>query len=358
MVLEKIGIDVENGDKVGDESVTERMVPAVHRFMNERPGVDIFLHGEKEKIKNAFGSDILNKVEVVPASKFYSQADKIVRPTEGSVLNNLAVAVHNKEIDGYLSIGDTSKIVVESSKMRTKGIARSLVAILPSIEKDFVFSDIGLSVPRSKGTFYSKVVGGWVRDIYTQGLMATVYVRGRGVDIPRWGIVSNGTEDHKGSDVDNRLEELILLAQDQVGLGDFVEYVGKIEPNDCFRGKVDVALTDGYKGNLLLKSFEGAFSLMGFWARQEVAKFSRVDKVRLAPGAGVVRRVKDNFMDRANPDKYNGAIVLGYDGVIAKGHGNSSIEGIYFGLCNLADCTKEDSGVEMAKVVQKYIPKK
>jgi len=358
MKLKKIGIDVENGDVVNGQSVTERMAPAIARFSAERPDVEIYLHGEEDKIRDTFSRDILDGVGVIPASEFYSQDDKITRPVRGSVLNNLAVGVANGDIDGYFSIGDTSKIVVEALKISTKGVGRSLVAVLPGLKGDFVCSDIGLSVPTSRKLLYSKTVDGWAHDIYTQGLMATVYVHGWGVSRPRWGIMSNGHEDHKGSDVDNRLEKIIRHAQDEVGLDNFVDYRGKIEPSNCFKGEVDVVLTDGYKGNLFLKSIEGSLGLMSGWIKEEVGNFSLLDKARLAPAAGVIKSAKENIAHKVSPDKYNGAIILGYDGVIVKGHGNSSSNGIYYGLCSLADCTSEDAGPEMVDIVRKYTPKK
>ena len=92
------------------------------------------------------------------------------------------------------------------------------------------------------------------------------------------------------------------------------------------------------------------------WTKDEVAKFSWGDKIRLALGSSTLRRVKQNLLDKANPDRYSGAIVLGYEGVVVKGHGASNSDAIYYGLCRLADCNSEDSGKKLATVVREYMP--
>jgi len=116
-------------------------------------------------------------------------------------------------------------------------------------------------------------------------------------------------------------------------------------------------LTDGYKGNLSLKWMEASFGILKDWAKGETDKFNWSDKMRLAFGSATLKRVKQNLLDKANPDRYSGAIVLGYEGVVVKGHGASGSDAIYHGLCRLANCTSEDSGKKLADTVRRYMPK-
>lgn len=357
MALKKIGIDVENGDPVDGKSVTERMVPAIQRFSEENPGVELYLHGHEDKIRTAFRRNFPSQAIVVPASEFYTQGEELTRPKKGTVLNNLVGAVHAQEVEGFFSIGDTSKVAIEAMKMRVKGAKPALVGIFPSMNGDFVCSDIGFQTQTSKQKKYSDAVDDWARTIYSQGLMSSVYMHSKGISKPRWGILSIGTENHKGSDTDKRLEELIHQGVADNNLGEFMEYVGKVEPYDCFEGNVDVALTDGYKGNLFLKTAEASFGILKMWAKEEIAKLSTLEKLRLAPGKDILVKVKQDIMDRANPDKYSGALILGYEGIVVKGHGACSSDGIYYGISNLAGCTSEDSGKKLSEIVGKYMPK-
>ena len=359
MTLKKIGIDVENGDEVNGESVTKRMVPAVLGISKERPDVEISIHGHEKRIKDAFGKNLPSQITVVPASEFYSQSDELSRPRRGSVLYNLADSVHKGEIDGFFSIGDTSKIAKEGLRMRVKGAKPSLVGIFPNIKGgEFVLSDIGFTNQTSKKRLYSDVINEWAGTVYSQGIMASVYMQSRGVEKPKWGILSIGTEEHKGSDVDKRLEEMIHQGIKEKGLDRFVEYVGKVEPKDCFDGKIDIALEQGYIANKLLKMAEGSLGVIKHWAKGEISRLDAIDKLRLASGKGVLEKMKNNILDKANPDKYSGALILGFEGVAVKGHGASSRDAIYYGIHNLANCTNENSGKKLMEIVHQYTPSK
>lgn len=358
MALQRIGIDVENGDSVKGESVTERMVPAIRRFSQERSDVKLYLHGHEGRIDRAFQGNIPAQATIVPASEFYTPDQIITRPVEGTVLNNLLGAADNGTIEGIFTLLDTAKVARETLKSRVRGAKPALVGIFPSREGDYVFSDIGFGSQTSKMRLYSDVVNNWARTICAQGIMASVYMQGRGIKRPRMGILSIGTESHKGSDVDKRLESLIQQGIAENGLGELVNYIGKIEPEDCFMGMTDVALTDGRAGNLILKTAEQSAKLLEYWKMEEVANLSKIDEIRLALGKGVLGRMKRNILDKANPDRYGGAIALGYKGIIVKGHGAASPDAIYYGLHTLADCTHEDSGAELVDTVKRYMPKK
>jgi len=150
------------------------------------------------------------------------------------------------------------------------------------------------------------------------------------------------------------LDNLILRGIQERNLGEFIDYVGMVEPGACFTGGVDVVLADGYKGNLFLKAAEASSKFLCTLAKREIADLGLVDKLLLAPGKATLVRMKKNIMSIADPDKYAGAVILGYDGVIIKGHGASNTNSIYHGLCRLADCGSNNSGKELVGVVKKY----
>jgi len=177
---------MDNGDNVDGKSVSERAVDAINRLLIERPGIEVSLHGHEKNILDAFGRKIPSRVDVIPATSFYSQSDKITRPVEGTALNNLVGAVKGGDIGGFFSIGDTSKIAIESTGIRNNGCGRpALVAIFPSLSGEFVFSDVGFTSQRSNNASYENAVGNFARDIYRQGLMASVYAGNLGIEKPR-----------------------------------------------------------------------------------------------------------------------------------------------------------------------------
>ena len=235
-------------------------------------------------------------------------------------MNNLAESIRSGNIEGFFSIGDTSKVALEASKIRNKSCgAPALVAIFPNVfGEEYVCSDVGFTTQHSDKENYLEAVRGFANGIYKQALMSTFYMKSRGIERPRWGILSNGVEEHKGSDIDKALEVLVAKGIRERSLGNLIDYRGKVEPGDCLDGKVDVVLVDGYEGNLYLKTAEACFSRLIGLTKDEISKLNFYDKTKLFLASGPLTKIKNNLLAKVDPDKHSGAVILGYDGVIEK----------------------------------------
>jgi len=139
---------------------------------------------------------------------------------------------------------------------------------------------------------------------------------------PRVGLLSNGSEEHKGTALTRETHRMLA----RVGQGgadaaaaDF-EYLGCVEGRDVFRGAVDVVVTDGFTGNVVLKSVEGAAEVIMSMVREEVARAGVLAKLGAALMLKPLRRL------RAATDyaEYGGAPMLGVDGVALVCHGRSN----------------------------------
>jgi len=337
---------MDGGDVVDGVAAVNRIVSGVRGFLDSNSAVDVVLYGNEERVRAAFGGVVPAGVEVV-----HCDADN----SKKTSLRSLVAGVNTGDIEGICTIGDTAKLGRESVKMRVRGIGKpTIVTVFPSLRVEFVFSDGGFTTAHSDKEFYVDAVDAWAREIYKQGLMASVYAEGLCEGKLRWGILSNGTERHKGSDVDKRLEGLIREGIGRRGLAEFVDYIGKVEPKDCYAGNVDVVLTDGYKGNLGLKMAEGSLTFMKELVKGEFEGLGYVDKFRLAPGKGVLDKVKSNLMSRVGVESRNSAVVLGYRAPVVKGHGEAGVDAIYYGICRLADCDEGVLGDRILERVGKY----
>jgi glycerol-3-phosphate acyltransferase PlsX len=127
---------------------------------------------------------------------------------------------------------------------------------------------------------------------------------------PRIGLLNIGEEDIKGNEVVQQAGKLIAATS--------LNYVGFVEGNDIFSGDVDVVVTDGFTGNVALKTMEGAASLLAGALRSE---FSRTPLRRLA--ALAAWPVLSSFKQRFDPRAYNGASMIGLTGVVVKSHGGA-----------------------------------
>jgi glycerol-3-phosphate acyltransferase PlsX len=131
---------------------------------------------------------------------------------------------------------------------------------------------------------------------------------------PRVGLLNIGAEEIKGN-------EIVQAAHNLLGAGD-LNYVGFVEGDDIFSDKVDVVVTDGFTGNVALKAMEGAARLIADALREE---FSRTMLRKL--GYLAARPALNALRTRIDPRRYNGASMIGLNGIVIKSHGGTDLFG-------------------------------
>jgi glycerol-3-phosphate acyltransferase PlsX len=150
-------------------------------------------------------------------------------------------------------------------------------------------------------------------------VLGSVYARlEHGKQRPRVGLLSNGSEEHKGTALTREAHQLLARATGSAP-ADFV-YVGYVEGRDIFKGEVDVVVTDGFTGNVVLKSVEGAAEVILSMVREEVARSGLLARVGAALMTKALRRLKK----RTDYAEHGGAPLLGVEGVALICHGGSS----------------------------------
>jgi glycerol-3-phosphate acyltransferase PlsX len=151
------------------------------------------------------------------------------------------------------------------------------------------------------------------------GVLGSVYARLlHGKARPKVGLLSNGSEEHKGTALTREAHHLLARAG-SAGAADF-SYVGYVEGRDIFKGEVDVVVTDGFTGNVVLKSVEGAAEAILAMVREEVAREGLLAKLGAALMTKALRRLKR----RTDYAEHGGALLLGVDGVALICHGGSN----------------------------------
>jgi glycerol-3-phosphate acyltransferase PlsX len=148
--------------------------------------------------------------------------------------------------------------------------------------------------------------------LYQFGVMGSVYSREiLGVEKPRVGLLSIGEEDAKGNETTKETFRLMNHSP--------LDFAGNVESGDIFKGKVDVVVCDGFVGNVVLKTSESVARALGTWVKGEI-KHSPMAMLGALLCSGIARRMKQ----RADPNQYGGAPLLGINGVCIIGHGSSS----------------------------------
>ncbi len=217
-------------------------------------------------------------------------------------------AVAAGEASGVVSAGNTgallalSKIVIKT----LPGIDRpAMAAIGPSARGDVVLLDLGANVLCD------------ARNLVEFALMGDVFARTvLGLTAPTIGLLNVGSEELKG---DERLRQAAdLLRESHIG----PYFHGFIEGHDIAAGTTDVVVTDGFTGNIALKTGEGALKLVGQLLRQVFASSWTAKLAYMLARPGL-----DRLREWLDPRKYNGAVLLGLNGVVVKSHGGTDGQG-------------------------------
>src|SRR3990167_7557219 len=140
------------------------------------------------------------------------------------------------------------------------------------------------------------------------------------VSNPTVGLLNIGSEEIKGNALVKSAAELLSQCK-------AINYVGFVEGDEIFQGKVDVVVCDGFVGNCILKSCEGAIKLVASYAKTEMTR-SWFSKLCILPALPILKRLKNHI----DPRKYNGASLLGLNGIVIKSHGSADKTAFAFAI--------------------------
>jgi phosphate acyltransferase len=217
-------------------------------------------------------------------------------------------AVAGGEASGVVSAGNTGALMaIAKIVLRTlPGIDRpAMAAIGPSARGDVVMLDLGANVQCD------------TRNLVQFAIMGDVFARTvLGLPAPSIGLLNVGSEELKGDDILRDAAEILRSSHIAP------QFHGFVEGDDIAAGTTDVVVTDGFTGNVALKTGEGALKLVGQLLRQV---FSGSLAGRLA--YVLVRPSLDRLREWLDPRRYNGAVMVGLNGVVVKSHGGTDAEG-------------------------------
>ncbi len=320
-----IAVDAMGGD-LGPSEVVEAVKLAFAEFPTLNP---VTLVGDREVLLPLLAQSGLGNhpsVEVFHASEVITMDDKpmqaLRRKKDASMVRAIE-RVKEGEAGVVVSCGNTGALMAGGTiKLRTmEGVDRpALAAVIPRENGYFILIDAGAN-PEAKpehlvhnailGSHYARVV--------------------LGVQKPRVGLLTIGTEEGKGNTLVAETHEMIKRT------GDLLHYVGPTEGFQVFTDHCDVAVCDGFTGNLLLKSWESlAHFFSGILKKELRANPLRMGGALLAGGA--FKALKQ----RINPERYGGAPLLGLRGNVLKAHGSSNRHAIKNALHIASDIVKAD----------------
>jgi glycerol-3-phosphate acyltransferase PlsX len=247
---------------------------------------------------------LVGRAEIVHASEVLTMEDKPlegIRKKKDSSMMRAIELVREGKADAIISAGNTGALVAGSMKLRRlDGVERPAIACrFPSRKQDFFLLDAGANSVCEPAHLAQFAVMG---SIYAKEIL--------GEASPRVGVLSNGKEETKGTDVTREAARLCAKLE--------LNFIGYVEGFDLFNDGVDVVVCDGFIGNIVLKTAESLSRGIGYILKTEI-KASPVRQI----GAMLAKGAFDGLRRRVDPEVYGGAAVLGFNGVVVKAHGSS-----------------------------------
>lgn len=326
----KLALDAMGGDHAPKEIVLGAM-KAVQAFDD----LHICLVGDEAKIKEHLTSSerisILHTEEVILGT---DEPVKAVRRKKNSSMVLAAKLVADGEADGCISAGNTGALMATGLFVvgRIEGIERpALAPTLPTIGGEgFLLLDVGANVDAKP------------EHLLQNAIMGSIYAeKVRGVKNPRVGLLNIGTEEKKGNELAKLTFDLLKDAP--------VHFIGNVEARDLLEGVADVVVTDGFTGNMVLKTIEG--TAMSVFKMLKMTLYSSL-KTKLA--AAVLKPDLMNLKAQMDYSEYGGAGLFGLKAPVIKAHGSSDANSVYNAIRQTRDMVQKNVAPTIKEAISKY----
>ncbi|GBF57356.1 phosphate acyltransferase [Candidatus Phycosocius bacilliformis] len=305
----KLSIDAMGGDHAPDA-----ILKGVDLFAHENPDARFILHGDQAVLDHLLAglpdatnaSEIRHTTDIVPMDAKPSQAMR----KRGTSMWNAIASVKDGEAAACVSAGNTGALMaVAHLQLRTmEGLHRpAITASWPTPKGHCVVLDIGANVDSDPDQLVDFAIMG---EAFAKALF--------GLERPRIGLLNVGSEEVKGHDDIREAMRLLRLYGATLGM----DVHGFVEGNDISMGTTDVVVTDGFTGNIALKTAEGAARLVAAFLKEALTSSPLAMAGAFLASSGL-RQLKA----RMDPSNSNGGVFLGLNGLVIKSHGGTDARG-------------------------------
>ena len=323
----KIAIDAMGGDFAPREQVLGAVAA-----LNKDKDLSVILCGDETQIKAVLSEckydesrvEIVHTTEVITMEEAPAMAVKTKKDSSTVVAFRL---VKEGKADGVVSSGSTGAVLTAGVLIlrRIKGVSRpGLCPIIPNHRGGGTFiCDCGANLECTP------------ENLVHFAMMASIYAKAAyGIENPRVGLLNNGTEDHKGLQLQQEVNA--LLKENKT-----LNYVGNVEGRDLMYGDIDVMVADGFTGNIAIKSVEGCGKAVSSIMKREF-KRNVFAKLRALLCMDIIKKIRGGL----DYEAVGGAMFLGLQKAVVKGHGNSKARGF-------AVCIAQAANAVRGKMVEK-----
>lgn len=316
-------------DAMGGDAGLAVTIPGALLFLRQQTDVRLLMVGDEVQVRQALeaANAPMDRIQIVHAAQVVEMDEQPQSALKNKKDSSMRIAVNQvKEglAQAAVSAGNTGALMATARfVLKTiQGIERPAIAkFIPSQNGHMTLVlDLGANVDCTPEQLVQFAVIG----------SELVYALYPNAGAPRVGLLNVGTEDIKGTDTVKQVFKLLS--------GSKLNFVGNVEGGSIFSGDVDVVVADGFVGNIVLKTIEGAVRFMGSAIKQEF-QTNLLTKL----GALAAMPALKGFKNKLDPRKFNGAIFLGLRGVVIKSHGGTDAVGFSYALEEAFHEAKADS---------------
>ena len=305
-------------DALGSETKITDICRGLSLSLERNINYKFLIFGDEKNIKHSISKfkPLINSVEVINCEQEVSMSDvpsEVLRTKKNSSMFKAITSVANGESDAALSFGNTGALMTFSLLLikTLKEIRRPAIAsIWPNLNGDSIVLDLGAN---------TKLDSRFLQDnAFLGSSLASILFQ---IDNPSVGLLNVGTEDNKGVD------ELKITAENlkQLTSKSIINYSGFIEGNDISIGKTNVVITDGFTGNIALKTAEGTARMIQANLKKAYNS-SLISKIGYALSSVSLNSARD----RIDPRVHNCGILMGLNSLVVKCHGESEYRGVSY----------------------------
>lgn len=297
-------------DAMGGDHGPKVVAPAAIKVLDKHEQVELILVGDEDKLTHVLhklGRSISDRLTIHHTSQVVGMDDlpsQVLRGKKDSSMRIAIEFVKSSKAHACVSAGNTGALMA---------MARFVLKTLPGIDRPAICK----ALPTVKGHTHVLDIGANVdisaKHLFEFAVMGSVLTSA--VDeneSPSIGLLNIGAEEIKGNE---RVKEAAQLLNNS-----HLNYVGFVEGDDIFLGAVDVVVCDGFVGNVMLKATEGVAKMISHFMRQEFNRNILTRSIGL-----VSMPVVNAFRKRVDPRAYNGASLVGLQGIVVKSHGGADV---------------------------------
>ena len=326
-------------DAMGGDFGPQVVVPAALEILNHNQKVDLILVGDEGVLAQALASSpyLGNRLAIHHASEIvemHESPSKALRNKKDSSMRVAIDLVKEGKAAACVSAGNTGALMAISKfVLKTiPGIDRpAIIGVVPSLNGHTHVLDLGANVDSS------------AEHLRQFAIMAYELVKAvEHNPNPKVGLLNIGEEEIKGNEQVKQAMKLIAESH--------INFIGSVEGNDIYTGDVDIVVTDGFIGNVALKTSEGLAKMISEALKQA---FSENLLTKLA--GLIALPVLRTFRKRFDPRQYNGASLVGLRGIVVKSHGNADCvafaKAIEIAILEIENAVPEKIGARMAELI-------